>query len=199
MVGFGGIGVFGDVPRFTESRLIKYYKGFLGTVFGDLGPFYVGLGLATLSWSVRRLFRRLPNLELTLDDEVLPPSRSRSVIVLNGDLGKDFPLGRGLELGTGVFRVVVLNHRDPRTMIRQVLGGRSGGLLDDPASYHAVVRDVRSLSARALGVPPPFMVNVDGLRLMSAGAVRFSVVGAVRLIDAGQVPESAPPAYTGMG
>ncbi|MGA9348782.1 MAG: diacylglycerol kinase family protein [Anaerolineae bacterium] len=47
LVGFGGMGVFGEVPRFTESRLIKVYKGVLGSLLGDLGPFFVGLALAT--------------------------------------------------------------------------------------------------------------------------------------------------------
>jgi hypothetical protein len=36
MVGFGGFGLFGDVPRFTESRFVKYYKGILRMLFGDL-------------------------------------------------------------------------------------------------------------------------------------------------------------------
>ena len=36
MIGFGGVGIFGDIPRFTESRFIKYYKGFLGYFFGHV-------------------------------------------------------------------------------------------------------------------------------------------------------------------
>ncbi|UCC90783.1 MAG: hypothetical protein JSW24_01065, partial [Dehalococcoidia bacterium] len=32
LVGFGGLGVFGEVPRFTESRFIKVYKGVLGSL-----------------------------------------------------------------------------------------------------------------------------------------------------------------------
>jgi diacylglycerol kinase family enzyme/thymidylate kinase len=193
MVGFGGIGVFGDVPRFTEGRVIKYYKGLLGTAFGDLGPFYVGLALATLWWSLRRLFRRVPLLELSLDDELLPPRRSRSVIVLNGDLGKDFPLGRGLPFGARTIRVVILEHHGPRAMLRQVTGSRTGKLLDDPAAFNAIVRDVATLTVRPVGSPPPFMVNVDGLRLMTAGAVRFSAAGTVRLVDAGAAAGAERP------
>ena len=72
MVGFGGLGVFGDVPRFTETRVTKYYKGLLGTLFGDLGPFYVGLVLAALWWWVRRHLGRVPPLRLTFDGDPLP-------------------------------------------------------------------------------------------------------------------------------
>jgi len=39
MIGFGGLGVFGDIPRFTESRVIKAYKGVLGQLFRRPRPF----------------------------------------------------------------------------------------------------------------------------------------------------------------
>lgn len=184
MVGFGGVGVFGEVPRFTESRISKLYKGFLGWALGDLGPFYVGLALAVLSWSVRRLFRRVPLLALTLDEEELPAARSVSVIVLNGDLGKDFPLGRGLDLGSGKFRAVVLHHRGVRSMLRQVTGSRSGRLLDDPEAFDATVRDVAKLVVHPVAPGASYMVNVDGLRLTTRGSVSVAVSGRVTLIDA---------------
>ena len=184
IVGFGGIGVFGEVPRFTESRINKYYKGFFGWALGDLGPFYVGLALAVLSWSMRRLFRRVPKLVVTMDSEELPAERSVSVILLNGDLGKDFPLGKGMPLGSGKFRAVVLHHRGVRSMLRQVMGSRTGRLLDDPASYDATVRDVTSLMARPTEPGPAYMVNIDGLRMMTRGTLRTTVAGRVALIDA---------------
>ena len=71
LVGFGGLGVFGDIPRFTESRLIKAYKGVLGQLFGDLGPFMTGFALATAYWNVERVRGRRPRLSLVLDGEEL--------------------------------------------------------------------------------------------------------------------------------
>jgi len=184
LLGFGGIGVFGDVPRFTEGRAVKYYKGLLGTLLGDLGPFYVGLALAAVTWSARCLVRRVPKLELELDGERLPAERWQSIIWLNGDLGKDFPLGRGLPFQTDGFRVVVLHHRGVRSMLRQVVGSRTGALLDEPAEYDATVREVGTLVARPVGPPHRFMVNVDGLRLETAGTVRVKVSGRVLLLEA---------------
>jgi diacylglycerol kinase family enzyme len=37
-VGYGGAEIFGEIPRYTENRFMKYYKGILGQIFGDLGP-----------------------------------------------------------------------------------------------------------------------------------------------------------------
>jgi len=193
IVGFGGFGVFGEVPRFTESRFIGFYKGMLGTLLGDLGPFFVGLALAAVSWSLRLVTGKVPRVAVTVDGESLPPRRAVSVIVLNGDLGNDFPLGRGLALASGTFRVVILHHRGVRTMARQIAGGRSGKLLDDPDAYAADVRDVRSLEVRPVGSAPRFMVNVDGLRLITRGTVTISVGHRVRLVDAG-LPPSRPSA-----
>ncbi len=184
MVGFGGLGVFGDVPRFTETRAVKYYKGLLGTLLGDLGPFYVGLVLAALWWWVRRLFARIPPLRLTLDGDPLPVRQWVAVIVLNGDLGKDFPLGRRLDLGSGTFRVVALPYRGVRAMVRQLAACRSAAVLEDPEAVGAIVREISTLIADPVTAGPAAMVNVDGLRLVSAGTVRVTVSGRVRLLAA---------------
>ncbi len=191
MVGFGGLGVFGDVPRFTESRVIKFYKGLLGTLFGDLGPFYVGLILATIRWRIQRAFGRTAPSALTLDGDTLPTERWAAVIVLNGDLGKDFPLGRGLPLASGDFRVVVLRYRGVRSMFRQIAACRTAALLDHPDEYGAIVRDVRVLVAEPAGPRRPVMVNVDGLRLVTRGSVRFSISGRVRLVEGTQASDGA--------
>ena len=192
MVGFGGIGIFGDVPRFTEGRIVKYYKGLLGTLFGDLGPFYVGLALAMVRWWLLRLFGRVAATALTLDEESLPAETWAAVIVLNGDLGKDFPLGRGLPLASGNFRVVLLRYRGVRAMLRQITACRTGALLEHPDNYGAIVRNVRTLLAEPIGLTRPVMVNVDGLRLMARGTVRVSISGRVRLVDAGPDSGTAP-------
>jgi diacylglycerol kinase family enzyme/thymidylate kinase len=191
MVGFGGLGAFGEVPRFTETRVTKLYKGILGSLFGDLGPFYVGLTLAVVWWWLRNLFGRIPSVQLTLDEEPLPPERWGAVMVLNGDLGKDFPLGRGLSMSSGSFRVVALRYRGLRTVIRQFAACRTAAVLDDPDAHAAVVADVHSLVARPTRPSPRYMVNVDGLRMMTKGTVRVSVSGRVRLVEGRE-----PPALT---
>jgi len=186
LVGFGGMGIFGEVPRFTESRLIKVYKGVLGTLLGDLGPFFVGLALAAGSWQLQRLFGRVPPMSLTLDDRQIPPETWGAVLVLNGDLGADFPLGRGLPLGSGSFRVIALRYRGLRQALRQIWAARRGTILDEPESYGAVVRTVRHLTVRPTEARP-YMVNVDGGRMLTRGEVRIAVSGQVWVITAREI------------
>jgi hypothetical protein len=59
---------------------------------------------------------------------------------------------------------------------------RRGVILDEPDRYDAVVRTVRTLEVRP-AKPRPAMVNVDGLRMVTRGAVRVTVSGAVKLIS----------------
>jgi diacylglycerol kinase family enzyme len=182
MVGFGGFGVFGEVPRFTESRLIKFYKAILGSLLGDLGPFYTGLILAAGWWQLMRLLGRVPPMIVTLDDHHSSPEIWVAVMVLNGDLGADFPLGRGLPLGSGSFRVVGLPYKGFREALRQMKAAQLGSILDKPEIYGAVVRTVRNFTARPTkGLP--YMINVDGGRMISRGEVRISVSGQVRLVS----------------
>jgi hypothetical protein len=47
-VGYGGAEIFGEIPYITENRFMKYYKGVLSQLFGDLGPFFVGTSLTVL-------------------------------------------------------------------------------------------------------------------------------------------------------
>ncbi|HSL66398.1 MAG TPA: diacylglycerol kinase family protein [Gaiellaceae bacterium] len=182
LLGFGGFGVFGEIPRFTESRLIKAYKGVLGQLFGDLGPFMTGFALATVSWNLARVRGRRPRLGLVLDGEELAPETWVSVILLNGDLGRDFRLGRGLDLASGTFRVIALPYRGPRETVRQAVACRTGAVLDDPARHGALVRTVRSLTVRPERADHEQLVNVDGLKLRARGPVHVSVGSRVALV-----------------
>jgi diacylglycerol kinase family enzyme len=186
LVGFGGMGVFGEVPRFTESRLIKVYKGVLGSLLGDLGPFFVGLALATGSWQLQRLLGRVSPISLTLDDDQIPPETWGAVLVLNGDLGADFPLGRGLPLKGGSFRLIALRYRGLRQALRQIMAARRGTILEKPEGYGALVRTVRRLTVRPTEARP-YMVNVDGGRMVTRGEVRIWVSGQVSLISGREV------------
>jgi diacylglycerol kinase family enzyme len=182
LVGFGGLGVFGDIPRFTESRFIKMYKGVLGQLFGDLGPFMTGFALATVYWNVERLRGHRPRTTLVLDGEELPPETWVSVILLNGDLGRDFRLGRGLDLASGTFRVIALRYLGPREAGRQAVACKTAAVLDDPERYGAVVRTVRTLAVRPERPDHEQLVNVDGLKLFARGTVSVSVGSRVALV-----------------
>jgi len=106
-IGFGGIGIFGIVPYFSESRLNKYYKGLLGQWFGDRGPFLLAVNLAALKYYKDKIFARA-RFVIDTGDKQFPAEQYSSAIIMNGDLGDDFPLARGIPLGSGSFRVILL-------------------------------------------------------------------------------------------
>ncbi len=200
LIGFGGLGIFGAVPIFTEARWVKLYKGVLGTLFGDYGPFYVGLSLATAWWYVQRARGRVPELRLDMDGDIMAPRRWAAVIVVGGDLGQAFPLGRGSQFGNGVFRVVALADRGPLQALRQLAAARSGAILESPDQHAAIVRDVRVLTVRS--VPSPAgrkpvaqPANVDGLAMAAAECIRFRISGRIQLVSGPGVTRSqGPPA-----
>jgi diacylglycerol kinase family enzyme len=183
LVGFGGFGVFGEVPRFTESRFIKVYKGVLGSLLGDLGPFFVGLSLAAGRWQLKRILGRVPEMSLVLDEETIPAATWGSVLVVNGDLGADFPLGRGLSLGSGSFRVIAMRYLGLPRALRQILAVRKGAILSEPERYGCIIRTVRSLKVQPRDARP-YAVNVDGLAMVARGEVSISVSGKLWLLSA---------------
>jgi hypothetical protein len=101
---------------------------------------------------------------------------------LNGDLGHDFKLGRGLHLGSGTFRVIALRYLGLRETLRQAIACKTASVLDDPARYGAVVRTVHTLLVRPEDPNHQQMVNVDGLKLRTRGAVNVLVGGRVALV-----------------
>jgi diacylglycerol kinase family enzyme len=197
LVGFGGMGLLGEVPRFTESRWIKLYKGVLGWLLGDLGPFYVGLVLAAGWWQLQRLLGRVPPLSLTLDDEEIAAETWSAVVLINGDLGDEFPLGRGLLLGSKSFRIIALRYRGVREALRQLKSVQDGTILEQPERYGAVVRTVRCLVVRP-ATPCPYMVNVDGGGMLARGDVQISVSGRVSLVSGRKLQSNAEEGQGGM-
>lgn len=187
LVGFGGLGIFGVVPRFTEARWVRLYKGILGTLFGDYGPFYVGLALATMWWYVERSRGRVPPLSFELDGEQVGTASWTAVIVVNGDLGSAFPLGRGLSFGSGTFRVVAMRDLGLAQGLRQLSAARTGAILEEPERFGCLVREVRTFDVRpqasmSAHSADALMLNVDGLAMLARGAVHFSTSERVELI-----------------
>ena len=90
-------------------------------------------------------------------------------------------MGRGLSLGSGTFRVIVLRYEGVRKVLGQLKSCRRGNILDEPERYGATVATVRALSVRPAR-DRSYMVNVDGLRMTTRGEVRVSVSGQVKLI-----------------
>jgi diacylglycerol kinase family enzyme len=181
-IGFSGVGVFGEIPRFTENPFVKYYKGFLGSLFGDLGPFMVGANIALIKHHLESVLGRTAALEVRADEKTLPKAKYISVLVMNGDLGKDLPLAREVELGSGDFKVIAIHDRGVAASYMQLDSCRKGRIYDRPDEL-----GIEPLRAARLTIlpssPAPYMVNVDGLLAWAAGPLDYSVCGRVSLIS----------------
>lgn len=182
-IGFGGVGVFGDIPYFTENRLVKYYKGLLGTLLGDRGPFVVGANCALIKHYIDNLLQRTPKFSLIVDNDLtIPPDKYNSVIILNGDLGKDFPLAKGILLDSGYFQTVAIRDLDFFTSYRQLIHCWKGDIFD----YSEQLGTRFLKTKKKLKIIPedskPYMVNIDGLLMRAKGIIRYCISGQVKLI-----------------
>ncbi len=102
--------IFGEIPTYTENRFIKYYKGILSQLFGDMGPFFVGATLACLSKSIRSTFRKAEGWEIYVDGKLLAKNNYQAMMIVNGDLGKNLPLAKSVPLGSGDFYLFALQN-----------------------------------------------------------------------------------------
>ncbi|MFA5141011.1 MAG: diacylglycerol kinase family protein [Elusimicrobiota bacterium] len=185
-VGFGGLETVGDIPYFTESFLIKYYKGILGYFFGDLGPFRVGTTLAVATWMTRKFAFRQHRFRLSVDGKDLPGDRYISILLINGDLGPDMPFYRGCSLGAGEFYLLALRDLGLGKIPGQAVGSFNGDVLKEPARWGMETRVVkRELRVVPLMDPPrPFRVNIDGLKWSASFGLSFKLSGKLNLISA---------------
>lgn len=180
-VGYGGAAVFGRIPYYTENRAIKYYKGVLGQLFGDLGPFFVGASLATIEWVVRRR-RRRAGWRVAIDGERRAEGRYHSLILVNGYLGRNLPWARGVPLGSGDFHLFGLRDRGLRRLPGQFRRAFDGRIEADPDRWgfeHHRVDGELTLAPVGGGA---FPVNVDGSTLPCRDAARFRIVDRVNLM-----------------
>ncbi|MBA7641331.1 hypothetical protein ES703_49008 [subsurface metagenome] len=179
-IGFGGVGIFGIVPFFTENRLKKYYKGLLGYFFGDRGPFLVGANLAVFKHYKDKILRKKEFI-VEVDDKKLPAKQYSSIIIVNGDLGKDFPIAKGMPLGNGDFKVILLEDLGILKTYQQIIHIWKGDLEKFKEKL-----GVQILNAKKLTIAPqkPFeyMVNVDGLLVRTQKTIHYKISDSIKLI-----------------
>ena len=181
-VGYGGAEIFGRIPYFTENRFIKYYKGILGQVFGDLGPFSTGMALALLERIMRRPFRRPRHWRIGVDGTDVAEGRFQALIVLNGYLGPELAFTSD-PLGSGTFHLFALRDRGTAALFAQARRARDGTIMEDPARWGMESFSVRdTLTLRPDG-PMPFPVNVDGSTVPCTDGAAIRRVDTIPLLS----------------
>jgi diacylglycerol kinase family enzyme len=126
-VGYGGAEIFGRIPHFTENRFMKWYKGLLGQLFGDLGPFTTGMTLAVLEKLLKGLLGSR-NWRIIVDGQEVATGRYQALIIVNGYLGPDMPYSDDL-LGSGRFHLFALRDMGTRCLLAQARHARDGSIL----------------------------------------------------------------------
>ncbi len=179
-VGYGGAEIFGRIPHFTENRFMKWYKGVLSQVFGDLGPFTLGMTLALIEKVLRTPFRRR-NWRILLDGQEIATGHYQALIIVNGYLGPDMPYSDD-DLGSGCFHLFALSDLGVRRLIGQVRHARDGSIMRNPARWgmeHHAVNGMLTLKPDGNG---SFPLNVDGSTLLCQGAAIIKRVDRISLI-----------------
>ncbi len=179
-VGYGGAEIFGRIPHFTENRFMKWYKGVLSQVFGDLGPFTTGMTLALLEKLVRGPFgrRRWRILE---DGRELVAGRYQALIIVNGYLGPDMAYSDDA-LGSGHFHLFALADLGLLRLLGQAKRARNGTIMDDPARWGMTHLPIAGELQLAPADGGAFPLNVDGSTLICRGGATIRRVDSISLI-----------------
>jgi len=182
-VGYGGAEIFGEIPRYTENRFMKYYKGVLGQLFGDLGPFFVGTSLTILGRLPGELLGQKRQWKIIVDDETAAVGHFQAIIIVNGDLGPNLPFARSEPLGSGKFFVFAIRDKGVFILCRQMKHAFKTSIQEDPEHWGFESFCVE----KSLVLEPDdgrvFPVNVDGAILECRGAAQFEIVDQIRLLS----------------
>ena len=181
-VGYGGAEIFGRVPHFTENRFMKYYKGILSQLFGDLGPFFVGASLASMERIFRQLSGRRRLWSIRVDGDELSKGWYQAMILVNGDLGKDLPFASGVPLGSGDFHFFGLKDIGVHKLPGQFKRAFDSSIQKNPERWgfeHHRVEGVLDISPSGKA---PFPVNVDGSTMKCRGSASFRIVDQINLM-----------------
>jgi diacylglycerol kinase family enzyme len=200
-VGYGGAAIFGRIPHYTENRFIKYYKGVLGSLFGDMGPFFVGTVLTVIERTAKGIVCRKTPWTVEIDGETVARRQYQALILANGYLGPDMPFARGVPLGSGDFHLFGLRDLGLYRLPGQFRHAWDGSVLEDPErwgfEHHRIAGELRL----APGDGRPFPVNVDGSIMPCQNAAVFRIADQIRLLSATweDRSRSAPPPAHGPG
>ena len=183
-VGYGGAEIFGEIPHYTESRFSKYYKGILGQLFGDKGPFFVGTNLAVLARIPRNIRGKKTNWKIRVDGSEAAQGFFQAMILMNGDLGPDMPFARSEPLGSGQFYLCAFRDIGFFTLFQQLKHAFDATIMEEPERWGFEsfrINDTLELHPDHAG---PFPINCDGSTMHCKKFARIEISGRIQLFSA---------------
>jgi len=181
-VGYGGAEIFGEIPRFTENRFIKYYKGILSQLFGDLGPFFVGTNLAIISRLSHRLFGEKRGWEIIVDQKKVSHGYYQALIIANGDLGPNMPFARSVPLGSGDFYLFGLKDIGSLKLYWQLKKAWDSSIMDNPEKWGFETYCIKNSLELCPTDGKTFPLNVDGSTMICGQSAKIGIIDQINLI-----------------
>ncbi|MBE9540861.1 MAG: hypothetical protein IMF01_00960 [Proteobacteria bacterium] len=181
-IGYGGAEIFGRIPHYTENRHIKFYKGILGQLFGDLGPFTIGMMLSLIEKLLKSPFTKKRYWRIFADGKLTAEGFYQALILVNGYLGTELPFS-DKPLGSGEFYLFGLKDIGIMKMLPQAKHTRSGAIMDDPIRWGLEPIIAKKEIELVPDTDIPFPVNVDGSTFIAEKSMTFSRVAQIPLIS----------------
>jgi diacylglycerol kinase family enzyme len=182
-VGYGGACIFGRIPHYTENRFIKYYKGLLSQLFGDMGPFFVGAALSVIETNLKNLVRGKRSWRIEVDGTERSRGRYQAMIIVNGDLGSDLPFAKDAPLGSGDFHMFALRDIGLLRLPGQFKHAWDASIMSDPQRWGFEPYRIAKSMTLSPGDGKPFPLNVDGSTMHCTGSASFRIVDRINLIS----------------
>lgn len=182
-VGYGGAEIMGRIPYFTENRFMKFYKGILSQLFGDLGPFFVGTQLALLSKFFSELGRKKNQWDIQVDGHRAAHGAYQAMLLVNGDLGKDLPFARSVPLGSGDFHLFAFRDMGYLRLFRQLKKAWNASILEDPDRWGFEAFRIEKELVLRPDRGRPFPLNVDGSTMMCRKLARVTIADQIHLLS----------------
>jgi len=180
-IGYGGAEIFGRIPYYTENRYIKYYKGVLGQIFGDLGPFTTGMTLSLLERIIKIPFSKKKYWRIYTDGDIKAEGYYHAIILVNGYLGPDLPFS-DKSLASGEFYVFGLKDMGLFKLFSQAKHARMGTIVNDPERWGLEAITAENKIELVCNSDIPFPVNVDGSTFIATNTMTFSRVAKIPLL-----------------
>lgn len=181
-VGYGGLEIFGEIPYFTENRFIKYYKGVLSQLFGDLGPFFVGTMLTIIRRIIRSIWTKKRYWSIRVDGKEVTNGHFQAMILVNGDLGKDLPFAKSAPLGSGEFYLFTIRNLGVFKLFKQLKYAWDASIMKNPEKWGFESFIIKEKLEAVPSDKKEFAVNIDGSTMPCKNAVEFEIIDKVNLI-----------------
>jgi len=111
----------------------------------------------------------------------LPFKDYMNIIVMNGDLGKHFPIARGVPLASGDFQVTLMEDKGTIGAYRQMIHAWKGDL--ESYKERLGVYIFRTNKLRLIpDTDSEYFYNLDGLLKKAVGPIEYRVFSRIKLI-----------------